>query len=180
MKRLVIGVIYIHPKSNLQEFQSAMENTIELLNSNSATYYITGDINIDLFKINHDVKISHYLNTHTSFDCSQIIAHPTRITAASSTLLDHIYTNNSSQHINSHTIIYDISDHLPVTALVKNFKLLNTPFRSYISEVLDFCNGLLHLGDNMPVNDQKKEIFVTLLRMIFYQKCWTSATACYI
>ena len=104
MKRLVIGVIYRHPKSNFQEFQTAMENTIELLNSNSATYYITGDINIDLLKTDHDVKISHYFNALNSLGCSEVIAHPTRITATTSTLLDHIYTNNSSQHINSHAI----------------------------------------------------------------------------
>ena len=159
MKRLVIGVIYRHQKSNFQEYQTAMENTIELLNSNSTTYYITGDVNIDLLKTNHDIKISHYFNTLNSLGCSQIIAHPTRITATSSTLLDHIYTNNSSQHTNSHAIISDISDHLPVTALEKNFTLLNTPFRSYkrdirnlvsddfLSEVSDFCNGFLYLND---------------------------------
>ena len=116
--------------------------------------YITGDI---LLKTNRHVKILHYFNTVSSLGCSQIIPHPTRITATSSTLLDHIYTNNSSQHISSHAIIYDISDHLPVTALVKNFKLLNTPFRSskrdicnfvvddFLSEVSDFCNSFLHL-----------------------------------
>ena len=142
-----------------------MENTIELLNSNSTTYYIICDINIDLLKTNHDVKISHNFNTLDSLGCSQVIAHPIRITATSSKLLDHIYTNNSFQHINSHAIISDISDHLPVTALVKNFKLLNTPFRFYkrdtrnfvlddfLSEVSDFCNGFLHLNDNMSGDD---------------------------
>ena len=142
-----------------------MENTIELLNSNSATYYITDNINIDLLKINQDVKILHYFNTLSSLGCSLVIAHPTRITATSSTLLDHIFTNNSSQNINSHAIISDISDHLPVTTLIKNFKVLNTPFRSYkrdirnfvsddfLSEVSDFCNGFLHLNDNLPVDD---------------------------
>ena len=59
-----------------------MENTIELLNSNSATYYITDDINIDLLKTNQNVKISHYFNTH-SLGCSQVIAHATRITVTS-------------------------------------------------------------------------------------------------
>ena len=116
-----------------------MENTIEILNSNSAAYYITGDINIDLLKINQDVKISHYFNALSSLGCSQVIAHPTRITATS-TLLDHIYTNNSSQNINSHAIISDISDHLPVNAVIKNFKLLNTPFRSYKRDIRNFVS----------------------------------------
>ena len=88
MKRLVVGMIYKHPKCNFEEFQSALENKIELLNSNSATYYITSDINIDLLKTNYDVKISHYFN---SLSCSQIM-HLVRITATSSTVLDHIYT----------------------------------------------------------------------------------------
>ena len=142
-----------------------MKNATELLDSNSAMYYITGDINLDLLKTNHDVKISHYFNTLSSLGCSQIIAQPTRITASSSTLLDHMYANNSSQHINRHAIISDISDHLPVIAWVKNFKLLNTPFRSYkrdicnfvsddfLSEVSDFCKGFLRLDDNMPVDE---------------------------
>ena len=137
-----------------------MENTIELLNSNYATYYIIDDINIDLLKTNQDVKISHYFNTLSSLGCSQVIAHPTRITATSSTLLDHIYTNNSSQNININAIISDISDHLLVTALIKNFTLLNIPLFNSLNFSFDLALD--------PTLDPTKEIFVTLLQMIFY------------
>ena len=77
---------------------------------------------MDLLKTNHDVKIVHYFNAPSSLGCSQIIAHPTRITPSSCTLFYHIYTNNFSQHIISHAIISDISDHLPVTAFGLKFQ----------------------------------------------------------
>ena len=121
-KKVVIGAIYRHPKSNFIDFQTSFVNTIELLNALSATYYIAGDINIDLSKSDNNANIADYVNTLHSMGCFQVIMSPTRITANSSSLLDHIYTNNHNQHILSHALYSDISDHLPVLIMSKNFK----------------------------------------------------------
>ena len=83
-KKVVIGAIYRHPKSNFIDFQTSFVNTIEMLNALSATYYIAGDINIDLSKSDNNANIADYVNTLHSIRCSQVIASPTRITANSS------------------------------------------------------------------------------------------------
>ena len=43
-----------------------------------------------------------------------LITHPTRITDNSSSLLDHVYTNNISGETHSYILLDDISDHMPV------------------------------------------------------------------
>ena len=77
-KKVVIGAIYRHPKSNFIDFQTSFVNTIELLNALSATYYIAGDINIDLSKSDNNANIADYVNTLHSMGCSQVIASPTQ------------------------------------------------------------------------------------------------------
>ena len=42
------------------------------------------------------------------------IAHPTRVTATSATLIDHLWTNNGYHLLNNGIIYSDISDHFPI------------------------------------------------------------------
>ena len=91
-KQVVIEAIYRHPKSNFIDFQTFFVNTIKLLDALSATYYIAGNITIDLSKGDKNANIADYINTLHSMRCSQVIANLTRITANSSSLLDCIYT----------------------------------------------------------------------------------------
>ena len=163
-KKVVVGTIYRHPKSNFIDFQTSFVNTIELLNALSATYYIAGDINFDLSKSDKNAKIADYVHTLHSMGCSQVIASPTQITANSSSLLDHIYTNNHNQHILSHALYSDISDHLPVLIMSKNFKLPKLQYRCYkrdcsgfieddfLLEMSEFCNGFLNVSDSISAN----------------------------
>nr|CAH7717665.1 unnamed protein product [Callosobruchus chinensis]CAH7730660.1 unnamed protein product [Callosobruchus chinensis] len=68
---------------------------------------ILGDINIDLF--NHENPLSNCLD---SFNFTQLINEPTRVTLHSSTLLDPIFTNTPNKVVNSGTINADfVSDH---------------------------------------------------------------------
>ena len=57
-------------------------------------YYIGGDFNADLLKSNSDINIKDFMNLTYSLGCIPLITLPTRITTTSSTLLDHVYTNN--------------------------------------------------------------------------------------
>ena len=59
-----------------------------------------------------------------SLGCENVIKKPTRITTHSATLIDHIFTNNSQNHITAGILIDDISDHLPTFILIetKNIK----------------------------------------------------------
>ena len=54
------------------------------------------------------------MNLTYSLGCIPLISHPTRITTTSSTLLDHVYTNNVVGEHKSFILVEDVSDHLPV------------------------------------------------------------------
>ena len=77
-------------------------------------YYIGGDFNADLLKSNSDINIKDFMNLAYSLGCIPLITHPTRITTTSSTLLDHVYTNNVVGEHKSFILVEDVSDHLPV------------------------------------------------------------------
>ena len=77
-------------------------------------YYIEGDFNADLLKSNSDINIKDFMNLTYSLGCIPLITHSTRITTTSSTLLDHVYTNNVVGEHKSFILVEDVSDHLPV------------------------------------------------------------------
>ena len=49
-KKCVIGVIYSHPKQNLNRFHLSFEKVLEPLSCKNVTYYIDGDFNINLLQ----------------------------------------------------------------------------------------------------------------------------------
>lgn len=122
-RKLTFGVIYRHPKGNLNDFKLKFEQTIENLNKNNSSYIICGDYNIDLLKCN--LFINDYIESLLSLGCDQHINEPTRHSYNdTSTLLDHIYSNIPNSKIKCNIIKNDISDHLPVMAQI-NFKTNN-------------------------------------------------------
>ena len=54
------------------------------------------------------------MNLTHCLGCVSLVTHPTRITTTSSTLLDHVYTNNVVGEHKSFILVEDVSDHLPV------------------------------------------------------------------
>ena len=73
---------------------------------------LLGDFNIDLFS-------SHpqWTRICDSLGLSQLIQSPTRITASSSTLIDHIYTNNPKVITKSYVSNLSVSDHYPISCI---------------------------------------------------------------
>ena len=73
------------------------------------------------------------MNLTYSLGCISLITHPTRITTSSSTLLDHVYTNNVVGEHESFILVEDVSDHLPVMVCSK--------FRSEKATVTLMCDA---------------------------------------
>ena len=113
---IVIGVLYRHPKSNSIDFLEMLSSTLSIIARSSMKCIILGDLNIDLLSTS---KFSlSYINNLKSYGFVPIITSPTRYSATSSTLIDHIYTNISSYSIRPFIGLYDISDHLPIFAQI--------------------------------------------------------------
>ena len=100
-------------------------NLAKLSNS---TYYILGDMNIN---ISNDVQTtlkSDYLNMLTANNTRQLITKFTRVADNSKSLIDHILTNDSLNHIIPEVTLNDISDHFPIfCSFSKNISHKSTP-----------------------------------------------------
>ena len=108
----IVGAVYRHPHQMIKKFQEKFEITLDYLNNNKDIYYVAGDLNINLLNDNNQIK--NYTDMVYSHGCIPLITHPTRITEKSSTIIDHIYTNNITRKIDSFIILRDLTDHLPV------------------------------------------------------------------
>ena len=69
-----------------------------------------GDINFDFLK--HPPK--QWLDCLETFNISQLITQPTRVTENSSTLIDHIYTNKPKNITEINVRFFSLSAHYPV------------------------------------------------------------------
>ena len=107
-KPLYIGVCY-RTNNNTKCF-TCLENTLSKLRSD-CDLIVLGDFNVCLIK-NKGKLGSSYKQLLNFFSCKQLIKEPTRITETSSSLLDHIFTNNSDKIYQSGVLNVGISDHL--------------------------------------------------------------------
>ena len=162
-KNCVIVVIYCHPKQNLNRFHLSFEKVLELLSCKNVTYYIGGDFSINLLR--NENKVKAYIDMTYSLGAIPLITHPTRVTDNSSSLLDHVCTNNISGETHSYILLDDISDHKPVIVCSDSDLALKHPKKyeaSYVRDTKNFKAELfleelsksLHLlGEtNLPIN----------------------------
>ena len=116
---IIVGCIYRHPSSNLDSFISQFENLIRSLNQSKHQIFILGNMNIDFLKVGSHSKTEDYLDVLYSSNLLPVITKPTRITSHTSTLIDHVYTNASTDQIIPGIVTMDISDHLPTFCLIR-------------------------------------------------------------
>ena len=117
IKNVIVGSIYRHPHDNHQEFLSDISEKIECIQK-KCHVAILGDININT-KENSDKNTQDYKNTLLSLGLRNTINLPTRITESTDTILDHILTNVNAESIVSGVVTQDVSDHLPICAVLK-------------------------------------------------------------
>eukprot|EP00732_Lithocolla_globosa_P001078 Lithocolla_globosa_v1_NODE_479_length_3945_cov_27.737018.p1 type:complete len:374 gc:universal NODE_479_length_3945_cov_27.737018:834-1955(+) len=109
-KKHLVSIIYHSPnKQDTSVFTSSLDETLTTIKQQ---YDITimGDMNIDLLKTN---STSDYLQNMTINGLKSLIVYPTHITETSESLIDHIFTNNSSKQVTAGIIYGDVADHLP-------------------------------------------------------------------
>ena len=78
--------------------------------------HVLGDVNIDFLK-NNTALHKKYSTILSSFNCKQLITEATRVTANSSSVLDHVLTNDLGKVKTCGVLGDSISDHLPVYLL---------------------------------------------------------------
>ena len=68
-----------------------------------------GDMNVDLAK--NKMVTRHLQSCLSEFDLSQLISQPTRVTKVTSSIIDHIYTNNANLFHHNGVVDPGLSDH---------------------------------------------------------------------
>ena len=112
---IVIGVIYRHPTTLVNDYESFSTNLCDIfadLRDSNTAFYAVGDYNIDLMQINGNHNFRKYVNNILSTSTKCAIDLPTRITDHSKTLLDHIYVNDPKHSYTSGVLFCDLSDHM--------------------------------------------------------------------
>ena len=93
-QKFIIGGIYRHPCNNISEFTDILDGTLGKIVSKKTPCIIAGDLNVDLIKADTNNAINDYLTCIITNNFLPTLLLPTRITARSSTLIDHIYVYN--------------------------------------------------------------------------------------
>ena len=132
-KTFILGSLYRAPNTDETKLICHIEDTVNKVNSEKGKKeVILGvDQNIDLLKSESHNATGRFLDAILSLKLWPVITRPTKITRKSATLIDNIYISTNLQHsFDSLLLIGNISDHLPMVALLKQTKLSNkTPFK---------------------------------------------------
>lgn len=108
---LTVTTIYRKPSAPIWNFLDGLEHHLSSLKSDY--HILLGDFNINT---SDSSSCSSYLDLIHSYHYSNTITVPTRITAHTSSTIDHILVNFYDYTLHTGTIYTDISDHLPTFA----------------------------------------------------------------
>ena len=124
-KLIRVGSLYQAPNTYVKRLMDHLEMITSMVNKNKACDLILGiDQNLDLLKSadHHDTR--NFLNLILDNGLWLVITRPTHITQKSATLIDNNYISKNLQHTFESTILLDdISDHLPIIALLRQTKI---------------------------------------------------------
>ena len=109
-KPFLVGNMYRPPDSRV-EFNDRFEEFIDCLINEDKEFILLGDFNKDLLHIETDREWGNFT---TSLGLTQLVNEPTRVTNASKTLIDHIYTNTEENIHRVHVERLCLSDHYAV------------------------------------------------------------------
>jgi hypothetical protein len=120
--KIIIGSLYrsgsTHPNltvnDQFREFSELLSNLCSEISNLNRTVYLLGDMNLDVLKYGVNNHVTDYIDLLFSFGLLQLVINPTRCTSHSSTLIDHVLTNNSVDSCDTVIILSKISDHFPV------------------------------------------------------------------
>ena len=109
-KSFLLCSVYRPPSASTDWADNFAEEINNATSCHDIEVLLAGDLNIDYKK---EVP-RFWINTLERFDLSQLVKTPTRVTAKSDTLIDHIYTNKPENICEIIVPYLALSDHYPV------------------------------------------------------------------
>ena len=153
-KTIAIGSLYRPPSSTSQYFEAIIEDIEKIMNLGHELV-ILGDFNFDCMDpVKNKPAYEHVTTLEDLFDLKQLITSPTRITADTCTIIDHIYASNSLSCLNHGVIQSSISDHFffMLYLILRNANMNHGLFIVVISNIIN-----------------KKLLFTILLNQLFFK-----------
>ena len=168
-KPIYVSVCYRNDKN--KNLLKCLENSMSKLRPD-CDFIVLGDFNICLLKSKSKLcrEYKSFLNL---FHCKQLIKVPTRVTNKTSSLLDHIFTNNPNKINQSGIIKTGFSDHYLTYCSRKNVKLSlgqhkTIKFRSMKNySQLDFLNRLRNIDWSVVLTCQDVNDAWDIFKSIF-------------
>ena len=164
-----IGVVYKHPDDStagIDKFTDELNELFISLNNSKNPFYCLGDFNVNLMNISSNNAVRRYANLLISCNNRCLIDVPTRIGPSSSTLIDHLYTNDVTKSVVSGVLTnFDLSDHYAIFTIIskvisKNRQTIDYKVRDMTQfdqvkflECLDWKLGPLFEASTTPVNE---------------------------
>ena len=180
---LVIGVIYRMPDSSVEIFNDRMNDWLNIIQREKKICYFLGDLNLDLLRNEEHRPTSAFLDILYSYNVYPLISKPTRVTANSATLIDHILTNNfdvQCKHkqgilcnsITDHYAVFHITNGSGTVAEQSEF-ILKRDYR--YNNILKFKENLAKIQWDRILNEQNAQVAYNAFCNILtqeYDKCF--------
>lgn len=131
-KNVLVGEIYRRPKSNIHSFMEKLSDILTTACSENKLCILAGDFNLDLLTCSTTMQEFVGLLNSKLFFC--VTTKPTRVTATSATILDHIWTNEINRSKTNGIIYSDITDHFPIFSYIS----LNNNLKSSETKVIEY------------------------------------------
>ena len=124
-KTILIGFIYRHPTEDSNKFLDDFSDCMEKLADEKKILYIIGDINIDINRTNENSpQADRYIQVITSNRAFSLITKPTRVTDKTTTVIDHIITNDTAHSILPRVIHTSLTDHYAIMCKISKIEKL--------------------------------------------------------
>ena len=116
---ILVSCIYRSPGSCINSFCEDLKPLFQDVLNPRQSIFLCGDFNINLLKYEEHPPTRTFIDLMSSYGLKPIVNKPTRITKHTQTLIDNIFTNEIIRPIEAGILINDISDHLPIYAIIK-------------------------------------------------------------
>ncbi|KAF0302694.1 hypothetical protein FJT64_025209 [Amphibalanus amphitrite] len=135
----VVGVVYRPPKAPISPALDDLHQQLTSLLARQHPLYVLGDVNIDLLQPSA-AGYQRYLTLLEDLSIRQLITTPTRTTATTSTLIDHVLTSRPDLTNNARVVSCNSSDH-DLIAVDVSIKRTRNPAQTITVRSMRSVNG---------------------------------------
>ena len=141
-KQIIVGSMYKPPNVSIEQYRNNLTMIVNKIKSVTGRYIpeviIGMDHNMNLLNRATHLPTHNFMETLSNLNLYPTITRPTWITHHLATLIDNIFISEFlHRNFESSILIEDISDHLPLLAMLKQTQLLNTEPLEFESRCLN-------------------------------------------